>query len=1022
MKKVIALVLCGIIFCSPVMGITSILNSFNAGELSPYLEGRTDLEKYYSGVKLLENFLVMSYGGVTRRPGSAYIGPVKDSALAVRVIPFEYSITQPYIIEMGNLYMRFYRDGARIESGGSPVQVTTPYLAADLFEIQFIQSADIMYLVHPEYAPRELTRTSHTSWTLTAIEFIRGPFLDDNTTDTTIEPNATTGTIDLEASEDIWNANHVGALWKITHTADSNEASTAFTTGAAQNSTNNTVRLNQRFDFSTHGTWTGTVTLQRSYDDGTTWKDVRPVHYEGDGNITYTDTEPVDDATYRVYKAASGITSGTCNANFIVRSFDVEGVVEITVYTDANNVTGTVEYELGSTDATDVWAEGAFSADEGYPSALAFYQERLTFAGTSNRPQTIWMSVTDDWTNFLAGTEDSSALIWTIAADQVNVIRWLAPQSALLIGTVGAEWRLSSSDSDKPVTPTSVEVRRQSSYGSAYIQPVMLNNTVLFAQRQAKKIRELVFSFTEDAWVSPDLTVLAEHITDTGIIEMALQKTPDPILWCVREDGQLAAMTYQKDHDVIGWSRHTLSGNVESVAVLPGDGEDEVWCVVERTINGQIARYIEQFGGREWASQEDAVYVDSALSWDGGAAVDIENITLASPAVVTAQDHGLSTGDLVRIEGVEGMTQINDGVYGVNEPSRDTFELMDRNFEVPISGLFHRPLIVHDVNIPRTVYTAATLRMAEVFDTDESFWLTRIDILVGQYPTHNPVTTTIEVKEMLSGQPDGDVLDTSSRDATEFVNAGVQWETFLFSERPLLSAMTTYAFVVECSVSSQGIALSRTDTDEGDAGFDDGVHWFSNQAGYAGAWIERTNQDLVFRIYGNKYIPLPYEDGGTITPVENTFDGLDHLEGETVDVVGDGGYVDTNTVVDGTIGLEDFYNRVHIGLGFTSYLQTMNLEPPVTGTTQSLNKRIHEISLRMVDSLGGKVGASFDDMDQLIYRDADDTLEAMTPVFTGDKTISYDGPYETDASIFVKQDEPLPLTLTALIPQYEVYK
>lgn len=1040
--KRIALIL---LLCTPLYGFTSIINSFNAGELSPLLQGRTDVDKYFSGVRTMENFLVLSYGGAERRPGSKFIAPVRHAGNKTRLLPFEFSITQAYIIEAGNLYFRFYKDGGQIVDPTSPVQVTTDYQTADLFELQFIQSADTMYIVHPDYPPATLTRSSDTSWTLVDIDFQRGPFLTQNITDTTIEPNATTGTIDLTASEDIWNVNHIGALWQITHTVDSNEASKSFGTGGAQNSTTNTVQLNRKFDFSTHGTWTGTVILQRSYDSGSTWKDVRPVHYEDDGNITYSDSETVADAIYRIHKAASAISSGTCNANFIVRSFDIDGVVKITVFTDANNVTGTVQNTLGDTTATAFWAEGAFSADEGYPSALAFFQERLVLAGTTNKPQTIWLSQTDDWPNFLAGDADADALIFTIASDQVNVIRWLAPQSALLIGTVGAEWKLSPSESDKPVTPTNISVTRQSSYGSAYIQPVMINNIVLYAQRQAKKIRELAFSFAEDAWVSPNLTVLAEHITGTGITEMALQKTPDPILWCVRADGELAAMTYERDQNVIGWHRHTFGGDVESVAVIPGDGEDEVWITVKREINDQTYRYIEQIQSRDWIDQEDAFYVDSGLTFDGGAKVAIEYITLADPAVITAQGHGFDDGDQVFIEDVNGVEGINDGVYSVGNPTRDTFELRDATDSVSWSTSMLMTTWVENTGTA-LVNEGIQPYMAQTFTPTIGFFVSHVRFkrIRRSDPDDRMGSLVVNLEATTDGKPNGNVIATARLVASE-VTEGCLSGSFTvidvpFRSNPFLKSGTEYAitiFVPDYDISQvfcpniwwMEIGCSQT-TDAyngGEAYYRDPAGIGEGSNGVQDDWTQfDPNVDWSFIVSGTTTATLLYTSGGTVKQVENTFSGLGHLEGETVSVTGDGGAVDDGIVGEtttSTVILQNFYNTVHIGLGYESLLQTMRLELPSTATFQGRTKRIHELAIRLVDSLGCKAGTSFDDvdMDSFIFRDADDPLEAPPPLYSGDRFLDFDGNYQTDSSIFIKQDLPLPLTVTAIIPSYEVY-
>ncbi len=297
-RKFILLLLC--LVAQLASGVTTTINAFNAGELSPLLEGRTDISKYYSGCRTLENFLVLSYGGVTKRPGSEYIASAKAADEAVRLIPFEFSTTQAYILEFGDEYIRFYRNGGQILDGGSPYEISSPYdtdAGTDLFEIQFVQSADTMYLVHPDYAVRELTRTDHTAWTLTATTFQRGPFLPENDTAVTLTPSAATGAITLTASSATFNANHVGSLWQVTHTAVAvNESGSFSNNGSEQNSASVTVQLGRKFDFTTHGTWAGDLSLQKSFDSGSTWKDVIPVHYESDGNIQFSEAEGANDA------------------------------------------------------------------------------------------------------------------------------------------------------------------------------------------------------------------------------------------------------------------------------------------------------------------------------------------------------------------------------------------------------------------------------------------------------------------------------------------------------------------------------------------------------------------------------------------------------------------------------------------------------------------------------------------------------------------------------------------------------
>jgi hypothetical protein len=162
------------------------LTNFTAGELSPRLDGRNDLAKYASGCKTLQNMVVYPHGSAARRSGTAFVAEVKDSTKKTRLIPFEFSTTQTYILEFGNQYIRFYKNNGVITSSGSPYEIATPYLEADLPNLKFAQSADVMYICHPNYSIRKLSRTAHTSWTIAEVPFDNGPFLDHNTSDNNI--------------------------------------------------------------------------------------------------------------------------------------------------------------------------------------------------------------------------------------------------------------------------------------------------------------------------------------------------------------------------------------------------------------------------------------------------------------------------------------------------------------------------------------------------------------------------------------------------------------------------------------------------------------------------------------------------------------------------------------------------------------------------------------------------------------------------------------------------------------------
>ena len=247
---------------------------------------------------------------------------------------------------------------------------------------------------------------------------------------------------------------------------------------------------------------------------------------------------------------------------------------------------------------TKFWAFGAFSSTRGYPRSVAMHEQRLCFGGTASQPNTIWCSQIDNFENFKTGVTASDAVQFTLAASEGNRINWMYSQSQLLIGTSGDEWTIGSADSASSLSATNVQANRQSSYGSKYMRAALVNDVLLFVQRNGRKVRELVYELNKDGWVAPDLTLLAEHITNGEIVEIAYQQQPDAVLWCARGDGTLIAMTYERDQKVVGWHRHVIADNadVESVATIYGNQtEDEVWMVVKRTVSGQDYRTIERF-------------------------------------------------------------------------------------------------------------------------------------------------------------------------------------------------------------------------------------------------------------------------------------------------------------------------------------------------------------------------------------------------------------------------------------------
>ena len=596
--------------------------NFTAGELTQRLFGRTDLGRYDNGATTVENFLVQPHGGLSRRPGTRYIAEVKTSSAKTRLIRFQFNVEQVYVIEMGNNYMRFYKDGGQIVDGSSnAIELTTTYTTAQVPDVKFAQTADVMYLVHPAHPPRKLTRSSHTSWSITDVDLKRGAMLDPNITTTTLLANGRTGNVNITASASLFTSNDVGRL----------------------------VQLHKGFAKITSITSaTVAVAAVQELEDGRT--ELMPTY--ATNTISFHEGDP--DSTGLEHNDRLEDTAG----NFIDQGFEVGMRVTLTGSTSnnfsnllvvavtdttlviapgndlASEAAGDNVTLVGSLVADKKWRLGAFFIGS-YPSTVAFYEQRLVFAGTSNQPQTMFFSQSGDFENFEIGTDADDGLQYTIGSNEVNVIRYLVSSSQLVVGTSGGEFVVRASGFDEPLTPTNTQIKQQTTFGSAPIQPLLIGNSTLFIQRAKRKLRELAFSSESDSYVAPDMTILAEHITEGGIEEMAYQQEPDSVAWLVRADGVLACMTFRREEQVVAWHRHIIGGSfgsgnavVESVATIPGDiDEDQVWVIVKRTINGATKRYVEYLSGFDFGTDVgNAFFVDSGLTYSGSAATTISGL------------------------------------------------------------------------------------------------------------------------------------------------------------------------------------------------------------------------------------------------------------------------------------------------------------------------------------------------------------------------------------------------------------
>lgn len=526
-----------------------IQTAFNGGEWSPLMDGHINLEKRASSLKAMQNMIGLKQGAAVRRGGTKYVSEIKDSANRTHLVPFEYSNEQAYIIEFGDQYLRFYKDVAQILSGSAAYEISTPYLQADLFDsngifqINYAQSADVLYLVHGSYPPYVLSRTGHASWAINALVLDDGAYLETNITTTTLTLSGTSGSVTVTASASLFADTDVGRLIR--------------------------------------------------------WRD------------------PANDWTW----------------------------LKITAYTSTTVVTATIFGEDASAGtATVSWRLGVYSDATGYPRVITFYQNRLVLAGCSSYPDRYDMTKSGGYSSttlYFAPTDadglvtDDKAITGTLQSGQVNTIQWMAGHSqGLLIGTTSAEWIVRASATNEVITPTNSKADSTDDKGGAYIQPLSIEGGVLFSQKARRRLDFMNYFFDQDRVKGDDLTLFAEHITRSGVISMCYQQEPVNVVWVLRNDGVLIGMTFYPDQGVAGWHKHVIGGTdsiIESIATIPSsDGlRDELWMIVKRTINGSTKRYVEYMTRfyEDDMEQEDAICMDSALTYEGGATSSLSGLT-----------------------------------------------------------------------------------------------------------------------------------------------------------------------------------------------------------------------------------------------------------------------------------------------------------------------------------------------------------------------------------------------------------
>ena len=621
------------------MKISKSVTNFTSGELSPRLLGRSDLKKYHNGCSTLENCLVQTHGGLERRPGTQYVAEAHGTVVTgtpPRLIEFQYSVEQSYVLEFGVTssattgdtgYIRFFRLSSDVPtlltdataSDNPTILSSLQFNASELNNLKFTQSADALFVFCPTRPVYRLNRTNSVStadsdagnWAYVIHEHKDGPYLPMNSSDVTLHASGSTGDVTVTASAATFvttdaathadNPTDIGRVLRIEDDSTGYDI-TDFSPGTYDHSAG-----------ATFGLYTTAATITVN-DDGamaaiagtgnqrgkrieflkiaqgltilndTVWVAKNFSLVGGDSKFELYHPTTGEKAGFRQEDATSFLEgSGKCRFE---RASSV-GWGRIKAYTSATVVTLEVIDELpigADTDhKTTNWRWGAWSEATGYPSTGTFYQDRLWTANTTEEPQTLWSSGTGNYNCYSPNTIDkqqvlsTSAMTVTLADRQVNEINQIEGDSAgLIILTSGGEWLGRASSPTAALSPTDLSFQKQSNYGSGDIQLCRIGGSILTPSRDGKVVRELSYDYTQDRFNAPAVTLLSEHITGSGLTDSAAQLGKTNMAWFVRSDGVLINLTYERSEEVMAWQRQplALSNSVAATAISVGVTRD----------------------------------------------------------------------------------------------------------------------------------------------------------------------------------------------------------------------------------------------------------------------------------------------------------------------------------------------------------------------------------------------------------------------------------------------------------------
>ena len=557
------------------------ISNFQYGEVSPSVIGRTDTNVYRFGAKKVENFFLRNEGGLLKRYGTRKIyefDTTVDSTKRqqLRIIPFIFSDDEQYIISLEHQQIRCFKidpstgDISLVETITADVNsATLPITDSILDEVTYAQSGDVMFLCHQTFMVRKLTRTSLNDFEVSTFEFgtdtdenyIFQPYYSFHGPDVTLDPSKTSGTSAvLTTSADYWDttgtptlgnyldSKHVGVIIRY-HGQEIEITSVQSATQAIGDIVD---KLEVHLDTDAIETTDGIADIEITMaQHGLSTGDSVVISHAG---------------------GVGGISANQINGTRSVQDVRNENVFIVTAGANANDSTvggGTPKIETHA--ATTEWEEQSYSSLRGFPAAVTFHENRLWFGGTIAQPDGIWASRSADYFNFSVGdAEDNDALDLTASIGEINTIRHIVSNRDLQIFTSTSELYIPAF-TDKPITPTNAQIRRQTPYGSSFVKPQSLDGATLFVQKTGSVLREYIYSDAEAAYVTTAVSALSAHLINDpvqmSILRGAINR-PESYAFLLNSDGTLAVFTSSRAEQRAGWSEWTTQGKFHSVCTI----------------------------------------------------------------------------------------------------------------------------------------------------------------------------------------------------------------------------------------------------------------------------------------------------------------------------------------------------------------------------------------------------------------------------------------------------------------------